>query len=131
MPTMDTSYGVKGLMIRGEKVLLLQKYDGRYDLPGGRLEVGEGCREGLYREIHEEIGLSKVKITDRFVPWTFINRSYAVIKGTTWLCHFSGGPISLSSEHAAFRWIPLNELQGLDIHQKYALDNLNLNYLKG
>ena len=130
MPSMDTGYGVKGLMLNEEKVLLLQKFDGRFDLPGGRLEVGEECREGLYREIHEEIGLSEVEITGRFVPWAFINRSGILIKGTTWLCHFQGGPISLSPEHAAFRWVRFNELQNFDIHEKYGLDKFNLNYLK-
>ena len=130
MSSTDTGYGVKGLMIRQGKVLLLEKHDKGYDLPGGRLEIGEDSRDGLYREMREEIGLPEVEITDRFVPWTFINRSGVAIKGTTWLCYFNGGPISLSSEHVAFRWIPPNELQGLDIHQKYGLDRFNLNSIR-
>ncbi len=44
MLSTDTGYGVKGLMIRRGKVLLLEKHDTGYDLPGGRLEIGEDSR---------------------------------------------------------------------------------------
>jgi len=49
---------VKALIRIGEKILLVQQNDGREDwvLPGGRLNNGEQPREGLKREIQEEIG---------------------------------------------------------------------------
>jgi len=38
-------------------VLLFQKANGIWDLPGGRLKSGEGWLEGLAREVFEESGL--------------------------------------------------------------------------
>lgn len=50
------------ILIRGDKVLLLRRTntgyeDGNYGLPAGHLEEGESVREGLIREIREEIAI--------------------------------------------------------------------------
>lgn len=50
------------ILIRGDKVLLLRRAntgyeDGNYGLPAGHLEEGESVREGLIREIREEIAI--------------------------------------------------------------------------
>lgn len=39
------------------RVLLLRQRDGRWDLPGGRLEHGETLHECLARECREEMGV--------------------------------------------------------------------------
>jgi ADP-ribose pyrophosphatase YjhB (NUDIX family) len=130
MPAIDTGYGVKGLIVCGQRGLLLQKPNGEYDLPGGRLKVDEGYREGLDREIQEETGLRKVQITDHFISWTFINPSGAVIKGRTLLCLHSRGRIRLSDEHAGFSWKPLEQLNRLNIYRKYGLDKFDLRSLR-
>ena len=129
-PTIDIGYGAKGLILWGERALVLQKPNGEYDLPGGRVEVGEGFRDGLDREIHEETGLREVQISDRFTLWTFINRQGAVIKGTTWLCWRGIGEVRLSDEHSDFSWEPLEHLNSLNFYRKYGLDKLDVNSLK-
>lgn len=52
--------GVYGIYIKDNKVLLIKKsrgpYEGMYDLPGGRIEIGETMEEGLKREFIEEVG---------------------------------------------------------------------------
>ena len=57
--------GVYGLVIKGEKVLLIKKavgpYKGKLDLPGGTVNFGERPNETLIREFDEETGLA---ITD-------------------------------------------------------------------
>ena len=116
--------GVKGLILCGEMVLLLQKPNGEYDLPGGRLERGEGNQDGLEREIFEETGLSKIEIYDWFTWWALINRQGLTIEGTTWVCHFRGGQISISNEHRSYAWTPLTELRALEIYRRYGLDEL-------
>ncbi len=122
MQAMDTGYGVKGMVLNGNKFLVLLQPDGEYDLPGGRLEKDEGSRKGLRREIFEENGLTNVGITNVRVPWALVSRSGALIKGKTWLCRIAGGEVRLSPEHSSYDWKPLNQLRDLNIYGKYGLD---------
>ena len=39
------------------RVLILRKTNGLFDLPGGKLEIGEGALDALTREVDEETGL--------------------------------------------------------------------------
>ncbi len=56
--------GVYGVVVKGDKVLLIKKSRGaytlKYDLPGGSIEHGEKPIDTLKREILEETGM-KVK----------------------------------------------------------------------
>ena len=58
-------FGVYGLVIKEEEVLLIKKavgpYKGKLDLPGGTVNFGERPNETLIREFDEETGLA---ITD-------------------------------------------------------------------
>ena len=49
--------GVKAVVRKDDRFLVLVKPDGTFDLPGGRVEVGETNECALYREINEETGL--------------------------------------------------------------------------
>jgi ADP-ribose pyrophosphatase YjhB (NUDIX family) len=69
-------FGVYGVATRGSQLLCIRKnsgpYTGRYDLPGGSQEPGEGLTETLMREVKEETGYevtyySKNRIYDSFV----------------------------------------------------------------
>jgi len=50
--------GVYGIFVKNRAVLLIKKsrgpYQGKYDLPGGRIEFGETLAAALQREIEEE-----------------------------------------------------------------------------
>ena len=83
MAKSDTRMGVKGLILKDKMALILHNPDGRCDLPGGRIEKGEGSKEGLVREIREETGLGEVVSTDLFGSWMLQNRSGRIINGTT------------------------------------------------
>ncbi|PSQ45730.1 NUDIX hydrolase [Halobacteriales archaeon SW_6_65_15] len=47
-------------VVDGDSLLLVEdfRYDDRWKLPSGRIEVGETMREGAIRELEEETGLS-------------------------------------------------------------------------
>lgn len=47
---------IKGVVIRDDRVLLLKNERDEWELPGGRIEVGESPEECVAREIHEETG---------------------------------------------------------------------------
>lgn len=57
--------GCYGLLMEGNKILLIKKktgpYDGLLDLPGGSLEFGETTEATLKREFMEETGLDITK----------------------------------------------------------------------
>lgn len=49
---------IKAVITKGNKVLLLQESDGRWELPGGGLEYNETPQQCLKREIKEELGVA-------------------------------------------------------------------------
>ena len=63
-------YGVYGIIIKDDKILLIKKnggpYDGKLDLPGGTIEFHEKPENTLKRELLEEVGIvvKKFKLLD-------------------------------------------------------------------
>lgn len=57
-----TRTGIYGLIEKEGKLLAIRQktgpHAGRYDLPGGRIEPGEGLEEALRRELLEEVGMT-------------------------------------------------------------------------
>ena len=57
-----THLGVYGLLMKDEKILLVNKsggpYDGKLDLPGGSFRFGETPDDALKREFLEEVGIN-------------------------------------------------------------------------
>jgi 8-oxo-dGTP pyrophosphatase MutT (NUDIX family) len=49
-------FSVKGVAVQAGRVLLLQNERGEWELPGGKLELGEDPRACVAREISEESG---------------------------------------------------------------------------
>jgi 8-oxo-dGTP pyrophosphatase MutT (NUDIX family) len=48
----------KALLFYDNRILLIRKPEGVWDLPGGRLDAGEHPEQALKREIKEELGIS-------------------------------------------------------------------------
>lgn len=98
-----TGLGVKGIITKEGKFLVLIKSNGETDLPGGRLEDAEGYRRSLHREIMEETGL-KVRILGTLVQWSFMKNPELLVTGVTYYCQYLSGKVRLSDEHSDYFW---------------------------
>jgi 8-oxo-dGTP diphosphatase len=98
--------GVKGIIMKDDKFLVLTKPNGDFDLPGGRVEPGENLKDSLRREIKEETGL-EVEIKESVGRWTFKKKSKLFVMGVTYLCEFLAGQVKLSDEHDGYFWSDL------------------------
>lgn len=115
MPDIKLFVATKAFIKYQNKILIVResgKYaDGtnvaKFDIVGGRMEVGQRFDESLLREVKEETGL-EVKIGKPF----FVNEWRPVVRGEQWQivgiffeCTASTDKVTLSQDHDAFEWI--------------------------
>ncbi|OXM50260.1 NUDIX hydrolase [Amycolatopsis thailandensis] len=60
---------IKGVVVRARRVVLMYNERDEWELPGGRLELGETPKECVAREIYEEtrIGVDVVNVLDSWM----------------------------------------------------------------
>ena len=110
---------VKGVVIRGGKVILLRNERDEWELPGGKLELSESPELCLAREIAEELRLA---VTPESVLNSWV---YTIVPGVhvlilTYGCReFSRDQAVLSHEHKELRWFPLAEIDTLRMPEGY------------
>jgi 8-oxo-dGTP pyrophosphatase MutT (NUDIX family) len=101
---------LKAAIFRDGRLLLLQEADtGYWELPGGRIDVGEEWAEHadiLAREIGEELGAAfRVALRDAIVTWVRQRPTDGVFQFlVARVCDSASGAVMLSGEHQAFRW---------------------------
>lgn len=84
---------------------------GKWEFPGGKVEVGESSRQALEREIIEEL---KCRISvGQEVTTTTYAYDFATINLTTFWCELIDGEPHLT-EHTDVRWLPAPDLSTLD-----------------
>ena len=96
-----------------DRFLLCQKSSGLWEFPGGKVQPGEDLRQGLVREIKEELNLDIV-VED---PFGLADHDYGHIKLR--LFGFICKALDLSAlelkEHKAAEWRRLDELETLEL----------------
>lgn len=110
---------VKGIVVRGDTVVLLRNRRGEWELPGGKLELGESPERCVAREIEEELGLD-VAPTTLVDSWVYDIAAGTHVLVITYGCvERTARAAVLSDEHTRFDWIPLDEVDRLPMPGGY------------
>lgn len=119
---MTPKVDLRGGVFRDGKILLVQeKADGRWSLPGGWADVSESPTEGVVREIREETGL--IVTNPRLVA--LVDRSchnyqpvymHHIYKGF-FLCDYVGGELAPNHEIADVAFFDEDDLPPLSLER--------------
>lgn len=110
---------LRGVVFRGDRILLVkEREDGGWTLPGGWADVGESPADGTVREVREESGyetraMKLLAVYDRnrhgHTPIPF--HAYKLF----FLCELTGGAPAASSETDGVDWFAKDDLPPLSI----------------
>src|SRR4051812_31880737 len=104
------------------KILLTRRADnGKWCLPGGRMEPGESAAEACEREVLEETGL---RVTVRKLTGVYTSPDWVIQYGDgprhqlvafAFVCERVGGELGLSNETTAFGWYTPEQIKSMDL----------------
>ena len=86
------------------------EWEGWWEFPGGKMEVGESPEEALRREIWEE--LETRIVIERLVTTVEWNYPKFHLTMHCYWCHVESGSLTLK-EHEAARWLVKDELESV------------------
>ncbi len=102
---------VKAFVVNDERKILLIKRrpndvhkPGVWEIPGGRLELGEDPFLGVKRETKEEVGL-EIEVLNPLKIHHFIRQDGQKITMIVFLCKAKTTSVKLSVEHTSFEWL--------------------------
>lgn len=105
------------------KILLLQRPEGTWDPPGGRLASGETFEDGAIRELYEETGL--LTAPERMLATWVGSAGGRKLAAVTYIGRVGGGAdgdeVRLSEEHLGSRWATPSEW--LDLRSWWSAGN--------
>lgn len=119
-PQSENSIDVTCAVIRKEgKVLIARRgpnkaYAGKWEFPGGRIELGETRESCLVREIFEELEMV-VKVETPVLTWEYdYGGPNSQFRFFAFHCrHLNGDP--QLKDHDDLRWVEISELPGFDL----------------
>lgn len=110
-----TALAAKGFIFNDKEELLIVKrrpddvhHPDTWEIPGGRLEVGEDPVEGMKREVREETGL-EIEVQQPLEVRSFTRDDGQHITMIIFRCLALSSDVTLSEEHTAFNWKPMDE----------------------
>ena len=129
---------VAAALVRGgaaPQVLIAQRpmgkwQAGRWEFPGGKIEVGESPHDALVRELREELGV-EVQAAQPLGQFTHVYTDRSVEIDLWLVTQFAGEPQGLDDQ--ALRWVSLDELAACDLLEadRPMIEPLRLRLLTG
>ena len=95
--------------LRSERMSLA----GKWEFPGGKLELNELPEEALIREIKEELNIS-IKIIEALPISEYSYVPEKVIRLIPFKCVIQNNETPVATEHAELRWVKKEDLQKLN-----------------
>jgi len=116
---------LKALIKSGNSYLLIKRSSkldyapGSWDLPGGKLGIGEDINKTLTREVKEETNLTVKPENMNF----YLEKHKSEVKKHEGIMYvqlafksqFIKGKLKLSEEHSDFKWLPLKQALKLNL----------------
>jgi mutator protein MutT len=110
---------IKGVVVQHGKVLLVHNERDEWELPGGKIDVGETPEACLVREVEEEVGW-QVQVGPILDAWLYHIREGRDVLIVTYGCATNAaGPPGLSEEHSASRVFDESEIGELNMPAGY------------
>jgi len=119
--------GIGALIICSGKILLEKRKNdpgkGKWSIPGGLIELGEGVEKTVIREVAEETGLvvdspELVDVVDNItfdtkgkIKYHFVILDYSV--------KLRGGAVRAASDAAELRWVEIDDVLGYDLTKSF------------
>ena len=118
----DTTTSAKAFFYKDGRVLLVKPTgsEDRYDIPGGKIKLGESKEQGVYRECLEEIGL-KIKKAKFIGKDEERDKVYFLVTG------WDGDIVLQEEEIEKYRWVPADRV--LDYYLTRTAHNGFVDYL--
>jgi len=109
---------IKGVIFLDDRVLLLRKPSGEWDIPGGRLSIDENPKQCLVREVLEETGLT-VKPGKLLHRWIRRRPNKTDVFLVSHICKLADSTANtrLSNEHDISGWFSLQESEALCLQE--------------
>lgn len=110
---------VKGVVFLGGQVVLLKNNRDEWELPGGKLELGESPEICVAREITEELSID-VQVGPILDSWVYHISEGVDVLIVTYGCYAgSSQEVRISSEHQALGLFAVDALEGLPLPAGY------------
>jgi len=118
MPDQRPELCVGAVAVDDDHILLIRRgrgpAQGRWSIPGGRVEGGETLAEAVVRELAEETGLEGV--CESLVGWVErIGEDYHYVIFDFWVTLVTGTEPVAGDDAAEAMWVPLYDVAELDL----------------